>query len=260
MRMPKWKLLIEYQGTRYRGWQEQSNARTIQGEVRIAAEDIFGERVEIMGAGRTDAGVHALHQIAHLQTRGSQRLSDLKNQLNDRLPQDINIKDIREVDSRFHARHDAIERFYLYQISTRRRAFSKPYVWWVKDRLNASAMIKAAGLLVGRNNFGAFCDIDEEGASTLVEVTCSEIRCQEDLILFRIGASHFLWKMVRRVVGLLVEVGRGNVEVVRPSQLFETPSSTIAQWTAPPSGLFLEYIRYQGDKAPAPIAPAFFLR
>jgi tRNA pseudouridine38-40 synthase len=258
--MAKWRLLIEYQGTRYRGWQEQANARTVQGEVRTAVEDVVDERVEIVGAGRTDAGVHALYQIAHLRTRSSLRAADLKIQINDRLPQDINIKDIREADSRFHARHDAAERFYLYQISTRRRAFSKPFVWWVKDRLNVPAMIKAAHLLPGKHDFEAFCDRGEDTASTLVEIMSAEISCQEDLILFRIGASHFLWKMVRRVVGVLVEVGRGNMEAGRLAQYFKTPSLSVAQWTAPPSGLFLEYIRYQGDKAPAPIAPAFVLR
>ena len=255
--MPKWKLVIEYQGTRYRGWQEQANARTVQGEIRAAVEDLFGERVEIAGAGRTDAGVHALNQVAHLRARKSMRPIDLKNQVNDRLPQDINIKDVREVDSHFHARHDAVERFYLYQISTRRRALSKPFVWWIKDRLNVSAMIEAAGLLAGRHDFGAFCDKEEDASSTLVEVTHSEISCQSDLILLRIGASHFLWKMVRRVAGILAEVGRGNLDAGRIAQLLKTPSASVAQWTAPPSGLFLEHIRYKNDKAPAPIAPAF---
>jgi tRNA pseudouridine38-40 synthase len=258
--MSKWKLFIEYQGTRYRGWQEQANARTVQGEIRAAAESVFGERVEIVGSGRTDAGVHALNQVAHLRTRRAFRTADLKNLINDRLPQDIAIKDIREADSRFHARHDAIERFYLYQISARRRAFSKPFVWWVKDRLDVRAMTEAAHLLPGRHDFRAFSDGDEENASTLVEITRADITCQDDLILFRIGASHFLWKMVRRLVGTLVEVGRGNLEAGQLAQYFKIPSSSVAQWTAPPSGLFLEYIRYQGDKAPNPVAPAFFFR
>jgi tRNA pseudouridine38-40 synthase len=257
--MPKWKLIIEYQGTRYRGWQEQPNAKTVQREIRAAAEDVFGERLEIMGAGRTDAGVHALYQVAHLSAKRFLRAVDLKNQINDRLPQDINIKDIREVDSRFHARHDAIERYYLYQISTRRRALSKPFVWWIKDRLNVATMTEVAGMFEGRHDFGAFCDKDDVDASSLVEVTLSEISCENELILFRIGASHFLWKMVRRLVGVLVEVGRGNLDGDRIEQLLKTPSSSVAQWTAPPSGLFLEYIRYKNDKPVNRISPAFHL-
>jgi tRNA pseudouridine38-40 synthase len=258
--MPKWKLLIEYQGARYRGWQEQTNARTVQGELRKAIEEIFGERVEIAGAGRTDAGVHALYQVAHLRSQNSIRTTNLKIQINDLLPQDISILDIREADPKFHARHDAVERFYLYQISMQRRAFSKPFVWWIKDRLDVTAMEAAAGMLTGRHNFKAFCDMDEEKESTLVEVTHSELSCREDLILFRIGASHFLWKMVRRVVGVLVEVGRGNMDARRMAQYLKTPAASVAQWTAPPSGLFLEYIRYAGDKKPHPIAPAFYMR
>ena len=258
--MHKWKLVIEYQGTRYRGWQEQANARTVQGEIRAAAEDLLGERVEITGSGRTDAGVHALSQIAHLRIRKSLQAAELRNQINDRLPQDINIREIRAADPRFHARHDAIERFYLYQVSTRRRAFSKPFVWWVKDSLDVPAMAEAAGLIAGRHDFGAFCDMDEETTSTIVEVTRAEIECQGELILFRIGASHFLWKMVRRVVGVLVEVGRGNLRSSNLMEFLRIPSSSVAQWTAPPSGLFLEYVRYRNDKCPAPIKPAFFLR
>jgi tRNA pseudouridine38-40 synthase len=258
--MPKWKLLIEYQGTRYRGWQEQTNARTVQGELRRAVEEIFAERVEIAGAGRTDAGVHALCQVAHLQSRNSIRAANLKIQINDLLPQDISVLDIREADLNFHARHGAVERFYLYQISMQRRAFSKPFVWWIKDKLDVSAMMAAAGMLAGKHDFRAFCDIDDDNDSTLVEVTHSELSCRDDLILFRIGASHFLWKMVRRVVGVLVEVGRGNIDARRMSQYFKAPFPSVAQWTAPPSGLFLEYIRYRGDKKPDLITPAFFMR
>jgi tRNA pseudouridine38-40 synthase len=258
--MPKWKMLIEYQGTRYRGWQEQTNARTVQGVLRRAVEEIFGERVEIAGAGRTDAGVHALYQVAHLRSRSAVHSANLKLQINDLLPQDISVREIREADPKFHARHDAVERFYLYQISTQRRAFSKPFVWWIKDKLDVSAMKTAAGMLVGRHDFRAFCDRDEADDSTLVEVTHSELSCRDDLILFRIGASHFLWKMVRRVVGVLVEVGRGNIDARQMPRFFRAPFPSVAEWTAPPSGLFLEYVRYQGDKKLAPITPAFFMR
>jgi tRNA pseudouridine38-40 synthase len=252
-------LLIEYQGTRYRGWQEQANARTVQGEIRSAVEGVLGGGIEIMGAGRTDAGVHALNQVAHLRTKGSLRPAELKNQINDRLPQDIHIKDIREADGRFHARHDAVERFYLYQISCRRSAFSKPFVWWIKDRLDVAAMMDCARLLPGRHDFRAFCEKDDTVTSTLVEITRAEIDRQGDLILFRIGASHFLHKMVRRIVGILVEVGRGNLDSGQMTRHFKPPFASVACWTAPPSGLFLEYIRYRGDRAPASISPAFFL-
>ena len=255
--MPKWKLVIEYEGTRYRGWQEQVNARTVQGEVRKAAEDFIGRQVELIGSGRTDAGVHALCQVAHLRSSMPMRSDVLCREINDRLPADISIRDAREVSARFHARHQAEERFYLYQLATRRTAFGKHFVWWVKDRLNVELMAQAAGRLIGRHDFAAYCDKAEDPSSTFVEVTRFELLPYGDLILFRIGASHFLWKMVRRIVGALVEMGRGNIS---PGQMESISSADAARWTAPPSGLFLEYVRYPGDPPPPPLTPAVISR
>jgi tRNA pseudouridine38-40 synthase len=255
--MPKWKLTIEYEGTRYRGWQEQINARTVQGEVRKAAEEALGRSIEIVGSGRTDAGVHALNQVAHLQSSRPMRADLLKQQINDRLPSDICVREIREAPPRFHARYNVEERFYLYQISTRRTAFAKHFVWWIKDSLDTQYMKEAARAFVGMHDFAAYCDKREESSSTLVEVTQCELRSFGDLILFRIGASHFLWKMVRRIVGVLVESGRGNVALQDFDKL---DSAEIARWTAPPSGLFLEYVRYPGDAQPGPTAPAILIR
>jgi tRNA pseudouridine38-40 synthase len=258
--MPKWKLVVEYQGTRYRGWQEQANARTVQGELRRALEKVLGERLEIVGAGRTDGGVHALYQVVHVRSKSPKQPSNLLNQINDLLPADICLRNIAPAPANFHARHDALERFYLYQIAERRRAFAKPFVWWVKDKLDFPEMQKAVQLLPGRHDFVAFCDKGGDPSSTIVEVTHAELCSQGELLLFRIGASHYLWKMVRRIVGALVEIGRGNLTPDYVAQLLRNQSGTVAQWTAPPSGLFLEYVRYRGDKAPGDVTPAFFFR
>jgi tRNA pseudouridine38-40 synthase len=258
--MPKWKLVVEYQGTRYRGWQEQANARTVQGELRKALESIFGERLEIVGAGRTDGGVHALNQVAHVRSRSPRAPANLLNQINDRLPSDINLRSIAQVASEFHARHEAVERFYLYQISTRRRAFSKPFVWWIKDRLDILAMQNAVRMLPGRHDFAAFCEKESDPSSTIVEVTCAELSMHGELILFRIGASHYLWKMVRRIVGVLVEIGRGNLAADNMAQFLVERTKSTARWTAPPSGLFLECVLYRGESQPGSPIPAFFFR
>jgi len=255
--MPKWKLVIEYEGTRYRGWQEQSNARTVQGELRKAAESFFERQVEIVGSGRTDAGVHALFQVAHLRSSRPVPAGLLRQAINDRLPADISVREAQEVAARFHARHHALERFYLYQIATRRTAFGKHFVWWVKDRLQVQRMGEAAGRWVGRHDFSAYREKEEDPSNTLVEVTCCELHPHGDLILFRIGASHFLWKMVRRMVGVLVEVGRGNLA---PDRLDRLTPAEVARWTAPPSGLFLEYVRYPGDDPPGLLHPAVTFR
>lgn len=255
--MPKWKLTIEYEGTRYRGWQEQKNARTVQGELRKAVEGFLGREVEIVGSGRTDAGVHALCQVAHLRSSVPARSLMLRQELNDRLPADIHVREAEEVSPRFHARHHAEERFYLYQIATERTAFGKHFVWWIKDRLDVASMRDASRLFIGMHDFAAFKEKAEDPSSTLVHVTQCDIAVDGDLILVRVGASHFLWKMVRRIVGVLVETGRGNL---RPQSVDRLEAAAIARWTAPPSGLFLEYVRYPGDPPPGPLIPAFALR
>ncbi len=255
--MRTWKLTLEYDGTRYSGWQEQANARTIAGELRKAAEDLFDRQVEIGGAGRTDAGVHALAQVAHLKLSPSDgrlknppRPQEILYGINDRLPADINLLEVEEAPDRFHARHDAVSRSYLYQISTRRTAFDKKYVWWVKDRLSVKAMAQAAELIAGRHDFRAFSEraAKREEQSTIVAVESAEITSAGHLILFRIMASHFLWKMVRRLVGSLVEIGRGNITVDVLARLVDNPKAELkidpAKFTAPPSGLFLESISY----------------
>ncbi len=243
--MPTWKLTLEYEGTRYHGWQTQKNAdKTVQAAVAHAARDLLGEDATIGGAGRTDAGVHALAQVAHLKARKTLPPRPILEGLNDRLPFDINVLSVEPAPPKFHARHDAKSRTYLYRISKRRTAFEKRLVWWVKDRLDAEAMRRAAKLLAGRHDFASFCENPEGQDSTIVVVESSEIEETPQEIRYRISASHFLWKMVRRLAGTMVEVGRGNLDSARVSKLLAERSAEPAKWTAPPSGLFLEKVRY----------------
>jgi tRNA pseudouridine38-40 synthase len=250
--MKCWKLTLEYDGTKYHGWQEQANAKTIQGELRKAAEDFFGTRVELGGAGRTDAGVHALAQVAHLKLRQNRRVrsQELLFGLNDRLPADICLLEVTETHPHFHARHDAIARSYLYQVSTRKTAFAKKYVWWVKDQLDVAAMASCAQFLVGRHDFAAFSkqDAARPDESTIVVVKAAEITTADHLILFRITASHFLWNMVRRIVGALVEVGRHNLPGTAFAKQLRHEASESTVWTAPAAGLFLERIHYPAPR------------
>ena len=243
--MPTWKLTLEYEGTRYRGWQTQKNAeKTVQGTLAHAARDLFGEETTIGGSGRTDAGVHALAQVAHLKARKALAPRQILEGLNDRLPFDLNVLSVETAGPKFHARHDAKSRTYLYRISRRRTAFEKRLVWWIKDRLDAESMRRAAKLFVGRHDFASFCENPEGQESTIVVVESSEIEETPEEIRFRITASHFLWKMVRRLAGSLVEVGRGNLDAAGVSKLLAERSASPAKWTAPPSGLFLEKVRY----------------
>jgi tRNA pseudouridine38-40 synthase len=253
--MSRFKLLIEYAGTRYSGWQIQKNARTIQGELAkaISAGTSVAE-FELYGAGRTDAGVHALGQVAHLDLAVNTPPDVLRRQVNDLLPPDINVLVVEKVPHRFHARHDALARSYLYQISRRRTAFAKPFVWWVKDDLHVRAMRETARALAGRHDFRS--DEDPELTSTVVEVEGLELKEAGDLVLVRITGSHFIWKMVRRIVGVLVEVGRGQLPAGRVQEFLTERSEVPARLTAPASGLFLERVFYEGDRRDLPLVAA----
>ncbi len=243
--MPTWKLTLEYDGTRYRGWQTQKNTdRTVQAVLQHAAGELFGEEVSAGGSGRTDAGVHALAQVAHLKARKDLAPRQILEGLNDRLPFDVNVLSVDKADPRFHARHDAKARTYLYRISRRRTAFDKRLVWWIKDRLDIAAMRRVARLFEGRHDFASFCENPSGQESTIVVVEKSEVLDVVEEIHFRITASHFLWKMVRRLAGALVEVGRGNLDEAGVKRLLAERSTEPAKWTAPPSGLFLERVVY----------------
>ena len=247
----RFKLTIEYAGTRYSGWQIQKNARTVQGEIDRAIREVTGAReFELYGSGRTDAGVHALAQVAHLDLDTSLPPETLLRRINDALPSDINLLQIETVRHRFHARHDAAGRSYLYQVSRRRTAFTKPFVWWVKEPLDLDRMREAAALFVGRHDFRSFSDDDPAEKSTTVQVDAVEISEKDHLLVFRIAGSHFIWKMVRRVVGVVVDVGRGGMTARAAAAMLREESDVPARLTAPASGLFLERVWY--DEAPKP--------
>jgi len=259
--MPRFKLLIEYAGTRYSGWQIQKNARTVQGEIDRAVATATGRReFELYGSGRTDAGVHALAQVAHLDVYTTLAPELLRRKINDELPADIHIRSIDKAPHRFHARHDARSRSYLYQISRRRTAFAKPFVWWIREPLDVSAMRGAAGRFTGMKDLGAFTDDDPDEKSTRVLLDRLELAECGALILIRVQGSHFLWKMVRRIVGVLAAVGRGAMTMEQVDALIQgrEPSGaelTPASLTAPAAGLFLEGVYYEGDAGPGTLKP-----
>ncbi len=254
--MARYKLIIEYDGTRYSGWQLQNGAKSIQGALLNACKELFpGEKIEVYGAGRTDQGVHALGQVAHLDVNRNMKPLQLKNLLNDRLPFDIVVTFVQQVPSTFHARYNAVHRSYLYQISKRPSAFGKKMVWWVKDPLDLSRMKEVAVLFTGMKDFKNFAEKSGEDKSTLVEISNIEIAESGDLILIRISGSHFLWKQVRRMVGIMVEAGRGRLSAGEVESIFRKPSELVARLTAPSSGLFLEKVCYPGDALPQDLNP-----
>ncbi len=260
--MPRFKLTVEYAGTRYSGWQIQKNARTVQGEIDRAVRAVTRRGdFELYGSGRTDAGVHARGQIAHLDVATPLPADSLRHRINAELPADINLLAAARVPHRFHARHDAVARSYLYQIARRRTAFAKPYVWWVKEDLDLAGLRQAAAHFTGMHDFQAFTDADPDEASTAVQIDRVQIEQAEDLLLVRVEGSHFLWKMVRRMIGVLTEVGRGELAPDQAAAFLAPPSSgrrAPVRAIAPASGLFLERVFYPGDRRDYPVRPPLF--
>jgi tRNA pseudouridine38-40 synthase len=247
--MPRFKLTIEYAGTRYSGWQIQKNARTVQGEIDRAARKVTGRNdFELYGSGRTDAGVHALAQVAHLDVSTTLPPETLRRRLNDELPADVNILSAVVVPHRFHARHDAIARRYLYQVSTRRTAFAKPFVWWVKEPMDVARVRRIAQVFVGMHDFSSFAVAEKDDSSSLVLLERLDVVEDRGVVLFVIEGSHFLWRMVRRIVGVLVAVGVGELDPDKAASFLGEQSGIPAKLTAPPSGLFLARVFYKPDR------------
>jgi tRNA pseudouridine38-40 synthase len=258
--MARFRLDLEYAGTRYSGWQAQKNARTVQGALHEAVRRVSGRAdFESYGAGRTDAGVHALQQVAHLDLETRLAPEPLRRALNDELPADVNLLRLAKVTRQFHARRSAVGRSYLYQVSRRRTALGKPLVWWIRDPLDAAAIAAAGRVFEGMHDFRSYADTAEKDGSTRVMIDRVEVAEAGPLVLVRVLGSHFLWKMVRRMVGVMAEVGRGGLEPADAERFLHAVSDVPARLTAPPSGLFLERVLYEGDAPPGPLRPVLNL-
>jgi len=180
--MSRFKLTLEYDGSAFHGWQLLKGHSSVQGKIMDACREVFKtDRFELYGSGRTDAGVHALGQVAHLDVATQLSTTQMRYKLNDNLPASISIIAIEEVDPKFHARYDAIARSYIYQIATRKTAFGKKYAYWIKDDLNVVDMQAAADMMVGMKDFRSFGDKDSETKSTIVEVTSVTYTAMENL-------------------------------------------------------------------------------
>jgi tRNA pseudouridine38-40 synthase len=246
--MARFRILIEYEGSRYHGWQVNPGQKTIQGELLNACQELFNTRkVELYGAGRTDAGVHALGQTAHLDVPTQMHPETIKERLNAILPYDIHVLEAASCDARFHARHSAVARSYAYVISRRRSAFGKPFVWWVKEDLSVALMQEAAAVLRGFHDFSSFGAKAGEDESTLVEIIHIKVIESGNLILLHIIGSHFLWMMVRRMAGVLVHCGKGKLSLQQVQSFLDRHSERPSQLSAPPSGLYLERVYYPGE-------------
>jgi len=250
----RFKLILEFDGGRYSGWQKQNDAPTIQGSLLAAAADLFGEQADIQGSGRTDAGVHGLRYAAHLEARTDLSPPEITKRLNAGLPHDIAVLDCKRAGARFHARLHCIGRSYCYQVARRKSALASRHVWQVTESLDVGLMGEAAAMLEGMHDFTSFTDRQAiKKKSPLVMVHQCRVVAAGELILFRITGSHFLWKMVRRIAGVLVAVGKGELTEAELRRFLREPV-VLKQHTAPAQGLFFERAFYDQDELDAFLA------
>ena len=249
-----YRLVLEYDGSRYQGWQRQGPKQTAQGVRTVAGtlERVLQEAglnvATLGGSGRTDAGVHALGQVAHLHLAGKQpKAWELQRILDEGLPGDVAVRSIAPCPPGFHARHEALSRTYLYQISQRRTAFAKPYVWWVKAPLDLD-VLKAAWLTFqGNQDMTSYADL-VKGEDPRCQILALDFALDGALVLLRVTAGHFLHRQVRRMVGASVLCALGKEHVRRIAQDLAGPTQEANLFwgaaAAPSSGLFLEQVHY----------------
>lgn len=247
MFMRQIKLVIEYDGTNYHGWQRQPQGRTIQEEISKKICQMTGEQVTLLGAGRTDAGVHAWGQVACFKTRSQIPLEGFYRGLNSLLPPDIVIKSVEEVAENFHPQFSARSKVYQYVILNQKvpSAIHRHFSWHIPFPLNVLAMQKAADYLVGQKDFSSFQAADDVPANPVREIFRAQWSVREGVFLdFFIEANGFLKHMVRNIVGTLVDVGRGKISLADFLKIMEAKDRRLAGMTAPPQGLFLVAINY----------------
>ena len=242
-----YRIIVEYDGSAFHGWQKQKADRTIQGEIEKALLTMTGKKIVINGSGRTDAGVHAYGQVANFKSDAALDAEAFLKGLNSLLPDDIVIRGCRQVDERFHARYDVKRKTYRYHLLNRvvPSAIMRRYVWFIRRPLDVAAMQEAAGHIVGSHDFKAFEGSGSPRSSTVRNVFRAQFLSKntEDIV-FEIEADGFLRFMVRNIVGTLVDVGRGKLTPDGFREVLLSGDRNFAGATAPPRGLFLMEVVY----------------
>jgi tRNA pseudouridine38-40 synthase len=244
--MPNIRLVIEFDGTDFHGWQRQPGLRTVQGEVEGAIFRVSGERVGLIGSGRTDAGVHARGQVANFMTNARHAPDVWQAALNAHLPPDVAVVRADRAERDFHARRCAKGRVYQYRILRRpaRSPLEERFAWHLAAPLDVATMRRAARRLRGKHDFSSFCAAGDQQEDRRVELREIRLRTEGERLLLTFEASRFLWHMVRNIVGFLVEVGRGKIPVREVEPILDARDRRRAGPTAPPQGLCLIEVKY----------------
>ena len=250
--MPRIALGLEYDGTDFFGWQIQPAGRTVEGTLAAAVGFVAGAPVTVHGSGRTDAGVHALHQVAHFDTSVARTPRQWLLGINSNLPPDVAIRWVREVPADFDARRSAVSRRYRYTVLQQpaRPALLRRRAWWLRQELDCGAMTAAATAWLGEQDFSAFRGAGCQAKSPMRRLTAVAIaerrRGDGKLVTFEFTANAFLQHMVRNLVGTLVAIGGGELEAQEAVRILELRDRREAGVTAPPEGLALVEVLYPG--------------
>jgi tRNA pseudouridine38-40 synthase len=243
--VPRYFFRVEYNGTAYHGWQRQPNGNTVQAELERALGTVARQTCEVVGAGRTDAGVHARGQGVHVDLDGELDLSALERSVNAVLPRDIAIRSLQPVDSQFHARYSAVQRQYKYRIARHRAPLSDSTVWVTTYPVDWEKVRGEIPALMGTHDFTTFCASGSDTETAVCCVSEALLAVSEDQWVFSLVANRFVYKMVRSIVGTLVEIGRGAC-VDSLADILASRDRERAGPTAPPWGLVLENVVYHG--------------
>jgi len=238
---------LSYNGTNYHGWQVQENAATVQSVINNALSLILGVNTDVVGAGRTDTGVHARYFVAHFNIESKNlkyQPEELKFKLNSFLPIDIAIHNIYEVKPNVHARYTAISRTYSYYLTRVRNPFLNEFAYYLYGNLNIVKMNHAALLLLANDDFKVFTKTGSENTSTLCKVSYAGWKERDDMLVFTITANRFLRNMVRAIVGTLIDVGNGKINLSEFKKIIKSKKRSDAGFSVPACGLFLEKIDY----------------
>jgi tRNA pseudouridine38-40 synthase len=245
--MNNYKMMIQYDGTRYRGWQRLNDSDcTIQGKIEQVLEKMLGESIEICGAGRTDAGVHAKEQVANFHCTQSLDEDKTLLYLNEYLPKDIRVTKVSVASPRFHSRLNAVGKVYCYEIlkAGHYNVFQQRYMWEMNKNLNLDRMRQAAQFLVGEHDFAGFCTKTGKKKSSVRQIFSIDITESKDTVRITFSGNGFLYNMVRIITGTLVEVGLGKKTVEDVSVILDTKDRSIAGEKAPANGLTLVKVQY----------------
>ena len=239
------KIVFEYDGTDFVGWQRQAEGRTVQEEIEAVLQNVTEELISVVGAGRTDAGVHARGQVANFKTQSNIAASDLHRALNGLLPDDIVVHSAEEVDERFSARYSARERHYQYFISRAASAIRRRFCWQLFYPLNIELMNEAGSIIMKTKDFQSFCKANSGVDNYLCTIQQAEwIQPSASKMIFSIRANRFLHGMVRAIVGTIVDVGREYISLQDFEKIIDARDRQKAGMAAPPQGLFLEEVLF----------------